>query len=319
MWIIELSEVHAVVGGWCGVLECELSYPEEIPAVPGGDEEEGRRRRGPCHGRPMCCDSLGCIKYFDAHFNNFTGAFPTFRMSDVSEDDKSPRMDRNSSEHREVGDSSGRSVEISSIYQLGSSDSTGAQIIGCVLNGDNYLTWSRVMLIALRARNKLPFIDGSLEKPEESNPLRERWERCNSTILAWMFNAMDGSLQATVAYAVDCRSLWDGLKERYSEGNQSRVFQIQIDIYLLRQEGLSIREYYGKLKLLWDELEFYLEHPGCSCGVGTVMIAQRETEKCFQFLMGLTSAFNTIRSTILSIEPMPNLNKVYKMVANEER
>ncbi|PKI62384.1 hypothetical protein CRG98_017190 [Punica granatum] len=130
---------------------------------------------------------------------------------------------------------------------------------------------------------------------------------------------MDVSLQATVTYAVDAGSLWNDLKERYSEGNQSRVFQIKADICLLRQEGLSIREYYSKLKLLWDELEIYLEHSGCSCGAGAAMAVQRETEKCFQFLMGLTSEFNTIRSTILSIEPIPNLNKVYKMVANEER
>ncbi|PKI38710.1 hypothetical protein CRG98_040901 [Punica granatum] len=87
----------------------------------------------------------------------------------------------------------------------------------------------------------------------------------------------------------------------------------------LKQEGSGIRDYYGKLKLLWDELEFYLEHPSCSCGARATIIAQRETEKTYQFLMGLTSEFNTIRSTILSIEPMPSLNKVYNMVANEER
>ncbi|PKI53926.1 hypothetical protein CRG98_025720 [Punica granatum] len=46
---------------------------------------------------------------------------------------------------------------------------------------------------------------------------------------------------------------------------------------------------------------------------------QREMEKSYQFLMGLTFEFNKIRSIILSIEPMPNLNKVYNMVANEEQ
>ncbi|PKI34892.1 hypothetical protein CRG98_044738 [Punica granatum] len=114
-------------------------------------------------------------------------------MSNVSEGERSPRLDRR------AGDSSGKGMEIPPVYRLSSSDSTGTQIIGCVLNGDNYLTWSRAMLIALRARNKLPFIDESLEVPEVNNLLRDRWERCNSTILAWMFNAMDGSLQVTVA------------------------------------------------------------------------------------------------------------------------
>ncbi|PKI55586.1 hypothetical protein CRG98_024034 [Punica granatum] len=129
---------------------------------------------------------------------------------------------------------------------------------------------------------------------------------------------MEEHLQATVAYAVDAKSLWNDLKERYSKGNQTRVFQIKTEIALLKQEELSVRDYYKKLKLLWDELEFYLEHPSCSCGARAMITGQREMEKSYQFLMGLTSEFNTIRSTILGIEPMPSLNKVYNLVANEE-
>ncbi|PKI45996.1 hypothetical protein CRG98_033636 [Punica granatum] len=239
-------------------------------------------------------------------------------MSDVSDTEKSPRLDTNAFRDRKARDCLRQSMKVPPIYQLTSSDSTGAQIIGCVLNGDNYLTWSRAMVIALRARNKLAFIDGTLAKPEDDDPLRERWERCDSTVLTWIFNTMEGSLQATVAYVVDTRNLWEDLKERFSKGNQSRVFQIKMEIYLLKQEGSSVRDYYGKLKLLWDELNFYLGHPGCCCGASATIVAQRETDKCYQFLMGLTSDFRTIRSTILSIESLPNLNKVYKLVERQK-
>ncbi|XP_031374156.1 uncharacterized protein LOC116188831 [Punica granatum] len=202
-------------------------------------------------------------------------------MSDISDDEKSPRLDAKSSKDRKTGDSSVRSMEVPPIYRLASSDSTRAQVIGCTLNSDNYLTWSRAMLIALRARNKLAFIDESLERPDDDDPLKERWERCNSTVLAWMFNTMEGSLQATVAYAVDARNLWDDLNERFSVGNQSRVFQIKTDICFLKQDGLNVRDYYDKLKLLWDELEFYLEHPSCSCGANATIATQKEAEKCY--------------------------------------
>ncbi|OWM63709.1 hypothetical protein CDL15_Pgr008252 [Punica granatum] len=69
------------------------------------------------------------------------------------------------------------------------------------------------------------------------------------------------------------------------------------------------------MKVLWDELETYLESPICTCGTASISTTQRETEKVFQFLMGLTPEFNTIRFTILTIEPLPNVNKVYHMVA----
>ncbi|PKI53166.1 hypothetical protein CRG98_026471 [Punica granatum] len=45
------------------------------------------------------------------------------------------------------------------------------------------------------------------------------------------------------------------------------------------EEALSVRDYYDKLKVSWDELEFYLESPGCNCGAKNRIVAQRETEK----------------------------------------
>ncbi|PKI51814.1 hypothetical protein CRG98_027787, partial [Punica granatum] len=69
-------------------------------------------------------------------------------MSDVSEDEKSSRLRTSSSKKKEAGDGSVKSIEVPPVYRHMSSDSTGAQILGCNLNGDNYLTWSRAMLIA---------------------------------------------------------------------------------------------------------------------------------------------------------------------------
>ncbi|KAI6687478.1 hypothetical protein NL676_024306 [Syzygium grande] len=212
-------------------------------------------------------------------------------MADVSDSDKSPRRHTVLSKTNMKGDGSARRAEIPVMYRLESSNGPGNVLIACNLNGDNYLTWSRGILIALRAKCKLPFIDGSLQKPEEDDPMRERWEICNSTILAWLFNTMEKDLQSTVAYAMDAKELWDDLKERYSEGNQTRIYQIKLEICILKQDGKTNNKF----------------------------MAQPETEKIFQFLMGLTSEFNTVRSNILSIEPMLSLNKVYQMIVHEER
>ncbi|KAI4304753.1 hypothetical protein MLD38_040225 [Melastoma candidum] len=80
--------------------------------------------------------------------------------------------------------STSRRRKVPSVYLLSSSDSPGNILIACRLNGENYLTWSRAMTNALRAKNKLSFIDGTLKKPDEDDPLRERWEICNSMIIA---------------------------------------------------------------------------------------------------------------------------------------
>ena len=45
-----------------------------------------------------------------------------------------------------------------------------------------------------------------------------------------------------------------------------------------------------------------------------------EEQKIHQFLMGLDSdVYGTMRSNILALQPLPNLNKVYAFVAWEER
>ncbi|WRX18121.1 Reverse transcriptase [Theobroma cacao] len=45
----------------------------------------------------------------------------------------------------------------------------------------------------------------------------------------------------------------------------------------------------------------------------------REQEKVFDFLMGLDDTFSTVRSQILSVDPLPSLGKAYSIAAQEEK
>lgn len=47
------------------------------------------------------------------------------------------------------------------------SDSPGLQLVTNTLTLTNYLIWSRSMRIALKAKNKLCFVDGSCSQPED--------------------------------------------------------------------------------------------------------------------------------------------------------
>ncbi|PKI77362.1 hypothetical protein CRG98_002307 [Punica granatum] len=54
------------------------------------------------------------------------------------------------------------------------------------------------MTIALKPKNKLLVVEGTIPKPEEGNPNRERWEMCNS---------MEGLPVAK--YYGNCKTIWD--------------------------------------------------------------------------------------------------------------
>ena len=83
---------------------------------------------------------------------------------------------------------------------------------------------------------------------------------------------------------------------------------------------MTVAAYYAKIKGMWDELNQYIEIPECTCGITQAIMKSREDEKAHQFLMGLDdTTFGTVRSSILALDPLPTLEKIYAMVTQEER
>lgn len=84
-------------------------------------------------------------------------------------------------------------------------------------------------------------------------------------------------------------------------------------------------------ELLWKieddmgKLGNYEQNPvcrcgGCKCNTGAELDKKREEERLHKFLMGLDDLiYGTVRSNILSTEPLPSLNRAYAMIVQEER
>lgn len=51
------------------------------------------------------------------------------------------------------------------MIKLLNSDSPSMILVSSPLNGNNYLTWSRSMIIAIKAKDKLGFINGKCKVP----------------------------------------------------------------------------------------------------------------------------------------------------------
>lgn len=141
-------------------------------------------------------------------------------------------------------------------------------IISKPLNGDNYATWCRSMEISLSAKNKLGFVDGTVETPSaKNNPnVFSLWRRCNDMILSWILNSLTSDIVDNVIYSTTTYEIWQDLKERFSHGNAPRIFQLQREISSLTQGQMSVANYYTKIKTLWDELASYSDLPACSYG-----------------------------------------------------
>lgn len=61
--------------------------------------------------------------------------------------------------------------------------------------------------------------------------------------------------------------IWNDLKVRYSQGDFSRISDLQFEGSSLSQGDMSVTEYFTKLRVIWDELKIFRPNPVCTCSV----------------------------------------------------
>ena len=81
---------------------------------------------------------------------------------------------------------------------------------------ENYMSWARSVFLALSARNKFGFVNGSIPKLGLSSPLYNSWSRCNTTVLSWLTNSLSMDLKANAMYINNAKGLLIDLKDRLS-------------------------------------------------------------------------------------------------------
>ncbi|KAF7841333.1 Retrovirus-related Pol polyprotein from transposon TNT 1-94 [Senna tora] len=89
------------------------------------------------------------------------------------------------------------------------SDTSGLKLIPHQLSEDNYMIWRCAMMIALKTKNKLGFVDGSVKQPVD---------RSSDAFLSWSF--------------VDSAEL----EEKYGQTNRPQLLQVKKQMAVLERE-----------------------------------------------------------------------------------
>jgi len=87
-----------------------------------------------------------------------------------------------------------------------------------ILDGNNCDLWESTVRTALKAKNKLGFIDRSLKRPEPKNEedtteLQTR-EMINLMICFWILNVIELKLRSSIAYVDTAELMWSNLKKK---------------------------------------------------------------------------------------------------------
>ncbi|KAK2998154.1 hypothetical protein RJ639_026159 [Escallonia herrerae] len=174
------------------------------------------------------------------------------------------------------------------------------------------------MIHALTAKNKIGFINGSIEQPSEKDQPTEYalWNQCNSMILSWLTHSVEPDLAKGVIHAKTAYQVWEDFKDQFSQKNAPAIYQIQKSLASFSQGTMTVSTYFTKLKGLWDELHTYRALP--TCNQMKAHDEQREEDRLMQFLMGLDDTYNIVRTNILMMSPLPNVRQAYSLVIQEE-
>ncbi|KAG6697378.1 hypothetical protein I3842_09G195400 [Carya illinoinensis] len=129
--------------------------------------------------------------------------------------------------------------DLTSPYFITAADNPRATLVPELLTGDNYLSWRRSMRMALNAKNKLVFVDGTLTKPADAS-IATLWERCCDMVPSWLLNSIDKSLRQSLIYCQNPSDVWKDLDHRFSQSNHPRLYRLKRDLVNLHQDSITV-------------------------------------------------------------------------------
>lgn len=207
--------------------------------------------------------------------------------------------------------------DLTSPYFLTLADNPGTILVPDLLNGENYAAWKRSMRMALNAKNKFVFVDGTLKKPSDTE-VANLWDRCSDMVLSWLLNSIDRHLRQSLIYCTKPSDVWADLENRFSQSNHPRLYRLQRDLANLKQNNMPVTTYYNTIKGMWDEITALIDPNPCTCDARKRTEDNANTEQLFQFLMGLNDTFSNVHSQILAMDPLPTISRAYATVHQEE-
>ncbi|XP_056690521.1 uncharacterized protein [Spinacia oleracea] len=217
------------------------------------------------------------------------------------------------------------SLNPNSAYFLSNHDVNVSKLVSIVFDGKCFNDWKRSMVIALSARNKLCFVDGSLNQPATNAQNFRIWTRCNDLVISWILASLEPSIARSVLYLKTAREIWLDLEDRFCQSSGPQLFSIQLKLYNLNQDDdEDISSFFTKIKLLWDQLDGLDPLPscsctGCNCTLTQKLLKSQQNQRLIQFLMKLNPKYEHPKSTILMMNPLPTISKAYGLLLQDDQ
>jgi hypothetical protein len=103
------------------------------------------------------------------------------------------------------------------------------------------------------------------------------------------------------------KEVWEHLKRLYEQSNFAKRYKFESDIRDLKQNKMTIHEFYSAITNLWDQLALM---ESSEFKVVKAYTDQREEQRLVQLLMALHDDFEGLCGSILHRTPLPTVDSV---------
>lgn len=116
---------------------------------------------------------------------------------------------------------------------------------------------------------------------------------CNNMVISWLHNNVSDSIKKSILFVTYAYEIWKHLESRFNLTNGSRKYKLNKYLLAMRQNGMTIVEYYTSMSSVWEELNSMNVLPGITTTSPEIVVmlkaieTQREESNLFQFLNGL--------------------------------
>ncbi|KAL2899101.1 Retrovirus-related Pol polyprotein from transposon RE1, partial [Bienertia sinuspersici] len=216
------------------------------------------------------------------------------------------------------------SIEPTNPLYLHPSEGTNSIIVEKLQGPINYRSWKRSMEISLASKRKIGFVTGVIKRDANDKVKQEAWDTCNNMVISWILSNVSEGVKKSIMFLTDAASIWKSLEERFCVANGSRKYQLNKEVYEMKQGGKSVTEYYTDMKSIWEELESLRELPPISTMTTEIkafveaLDKEKEEQRLFQFLNGLDEAYGAQRSHVLMMRALPTVEVACSMIMQEE-
>ncbi|KAL1215287.1 Retrovirus-related Pol polyprotein from transposon RE1 [Cardamine amara subsp. amara] len=196
-------------------------------------------------------------------------------------------------------------------------EETRPTAIRVILNGENYLLWSRATKTNLYGRGLWSQIEPAKGKKiqEGDEEALEKWMQKDQLVLNILHSSLRNQIFESYSYCETAQELWETLKKVYGDiTNLSRVFEVKKELNSLTQEDQDFAKHFGKHRSLLAEMDMLRP----STKDLKIIEERKEQDRVFGLLQTLHPRFNDLVKHILREEKLPSLENVCSQIQKEQ-